>query len=373
MRDLTLPASLKPTVNLPRVLLPLSRLFSCVKEGFMLASGKRAKSSESNASNEKISREELSANNPKLPTEGVDERESAHKSDVSEASSPNPQITGSDASTSISNPDQTVFEDHNPSRTSGSPDASIEPRPPDLAESQVENPNLSQVSGSPEIKSRGGKSPGGISTFAKKLANLARAGFVYSIVGHLPWLGLSAYFTLSRDFYFAPDYLLDMPTGVIHWTGVALGTIASLLWFSVRGREINENRNDYVQVVTASAVEDIPKESKQSVSQYQNATIIDNSTTATSEAEREIHFKAVRIPGSLSGSIFSNLRYAFFDICLLGMLYWVSKLSATVGYSTIPSKPGMIFWFAASCVAVDWILRGASGLLDRLHSKPARS
>jgi hypothetical protein len=336
----------------------------------MLASGKRAKSSESNASNEKRSIEELSANNPKLPTEGVDEQGSANKSNASEASNPNPQITSSDASTSISNPDQ---EDLKSFEISGSQDASIEASPPDLAESQVENPNLSKVSGSPEFKSRGVKSLGGVSTFAKKLANLARAGFVYGIVGHLPWLGLSAYFTLSRDFYFAPDYLLDMPTGVIHWTGVALGTIASILWFSVRGREINENRNDYVQVVTASAVEDIPKESKQSISQYQNATIIDNSTTATTEAKLKIDFKAVRIPGSLSGSIFSNLRYAFFDICLLGMLYWVSKLSATVGYSTIPSMPGMIFWFAASCVAVDWILRGASGLLDRLHSKPARS
>jgi hypothetical protein len=355
MRDLTLPASLKPTVNLPRVLLPLSRLFSCVKEGFMLASGKG---------------EELSANNPKLPTEGVDEQGSANKSNVSEALNPNPQITSSDASTSISSPDQ---EDHNPSRTSGSLDASIEASPPDLAESQVENPNLSKVSGSPEFKSRGGKSSGSVSTFFKKVANLARAGFVYGTVGHLPWLGLSAYFTLSRDFYFAPDYLLDMPTGVIHWIGVALGTIASILWFSVRGREINENRNDYVQVVTASAVEDIRKESKPSVSHHQNATIIDYSTTATSEAEREIHFKAVRIPGSLSGLIFSNLRYAFFDICLLGMLYWLSKLSATVGYSMTPSMPGMIFWFAASCVAVDWILRGASGLLDRVHSKPARS
>ena len=356
MRDLTQPASsLKRTENLSGVLSSLSELFRRIQERFMLASGKG---------------EELSANNPELPTEGVDKQDSANKSNVSEASNPNPQITSSDASTSISNPDQ---EDHNPSRTSGSPDASIEASPSASTESQVENPNLSKVPGSPEFKSRGVKSLGGVSTFAKKLANLARAGFVYGIVGHLPWLGLSAYFNLSRDFYFAPDYLLDMPTGVIHWTGVALGTIASILWFSVRGRGINENRNDYVQVVTASAVEDIPKESKQSVSQYQNATIIDNSTTATSEAEREIHFKAVRIPGSLSGSIFSNLRYAFFDICLLGMLYWVSKLSATVGYSTIPSMPGMIFWFAASCVAVDWILRGASGLLDRLHSKPARS
>jgi len=344
MRDLTQPAfSLKRTENLSGVLSSLSELFRRIQERFMLASGKG---------------EELSANNPKLPTEGVDEQDSANKSNVSEASNPNPQITSSDASTSISNPDQ---EDHNPSRTSGSPDASIEASPPDLAESQVEN------------SSRGVKSLGGISTFAKRLANLARAGFVYGIVGHLPWLGLSAYFTLSRDFYFAPDYLLDMPTGVIHWTGVALGTIASILWFSVRGRGINENRNDYVQVVTASAVEDIRKESTPSVSHHQNATIIDNSITATSEAELKIDFKAVRIPGRLSGSIFSNLRYAFFDICLLGMLHWLSKLSATVGYSTIPSMPGIIFWFAASCVAVDWILRGASGMLDRLHSKPARS
>jgi hypothetical protein len=371
MRELTQPASsLKGTVNLSGALLRLSLLLNSIKERFMLASGKRAKSSESNAPSEKISREELSANNPKLPTEGVDEQGSANKSNVSEASNPNPQITSSGASTSFSNPDQ---EDPNLSGTSGSQDPSIEASSPDLAESQVENTNLSQARGSREFKSREVKSPGGVSTFVKRVANLARAGFVYGVVGHLPWLGLSAYFTLSRDYYFAADYLLDMPTGVIHWTGVALGTIASLLWFSVRGREINENRNYYVQVVTASAVEDIRKESKPSVSQYQNATIIDNSTTATSEAEREIHFKAVRIPGRLSGSIFSNLRYAFFDICLLGMLYWASKFSATVGYSAIPSKPGMIFWFAASCVAVDWILRGASGLLDRLYSKPARS
>jgi len=426
MTDLTHPRDpdLKYTGTPSGVFRPLSRLLELIKQRLLSPSGKRNENRESDTckensrdseNNSENSREKLSANNPRPNRQGDDKQDSAGKLDVSGTSSSGPLGEGSDSG--ISNLGETVPKDQDQSKGFESQDAFAEASPSDFAQSQVEtpedlfgtrqHPGEDQLSGSglslssfssrfsnstqgfespeltkgPQFFKRQFKNPREkslqvVSTFFEKTASIARAGFVFSFVGHLPWLALSAYFRfsyfgLSRDYYYASDYLLEMPTGVIHWTGVALGAIASLLWFSMRSGELREDRNDSVQVVTYSA-KDVQKKAESPVHQYKNATIIDRSAEQKLDGSDKIELRAVRIPGRVAGSIFKNLRSAVLDIGLLGMLYWSSKLSATVGYSTIPSNPGLVFWFGLGCVAADWMLRGVNGLLGWLHYKLPR-